>query len=75
MERNARVAEPDNYRPRTFAAKKGISRSKVFAAIRSGDLPAFKLDGCIIIRREDGERWFQDRLVPVTPVSAGGRRA
>ena len=59
--------DPDFYRPRDLALKKGVSRSKVFFDIAEGKLRAFRLDGCVVIRRSDAEEWFEARLVPITP--------
>jgi excisionase family DNA binding protein len=52
------------YRPKQVAALVGISRPAVSAAIARGELAAFRLNGCVLVRREAIEEWINEFARP-----------
>jgi hypothetical protein len=54
------------YRVSEVVALTGLSKGKIFAAIRHGDIQAKKLDGCLLLVPKSVEAWLE-RATPWRP--------
>jgi excisionase family DNA binding protein len=52
------TSEPHAYRPADAARRLGISRSRLYAELRSGALRARKVGGATLIDAEEIKRWL-----------------
>lgn len=52
---------PSLMRPGELAAELGLSRERVYALIRSGELPATRVGGALRIPRAAWEAWLESR--------------
>ena len=52
------MPEPRFVRVAQIRADTGVSKPKVFEALKSGKLDGLKLDGVLLITRESYERWL-----------------
>jgi len=58
-------------RPVEVAETLGLSRSRVYELIHSGEMPAIRVGTSILVSVEALRQWIADQE-PVAPVAAGG---
>lgn len=59
------------YRPRELPDLLGLSRGKVYALLRSGDLPCVRLGGRLLIPREALNRYLMEAVVEAQHANCG----